>query len=44
MAGVAGIVLGATPRFASPACLVISGDSIVVSDANAILLLRHVVK
>jgi len=41
IAGVAGIVLGATPRFAFPTSLAIVGDSIVVSDANAILLLRH---
>ena len=40
-AGVAGIVLGAIPQFASPQGLVIAGDSIVISDANAILLLRH---
>jgi sugar lactone lactonase YvrE len=44
MAGVAGIVLGAAPRFALPAFLAISGDSLVISDANAILLLRHVVE
>jgi hypothetical protein len=36
-----GILLGPTPRFASPQSLAIIGDSIVVSDANAILLLRH---
>ena len=40
-AGMAGIVLGATPRFASPRSLAIVGDSIVISNANAILLLRH---
>ena len=40
-AGVAGILLGATPRFAFPQSLAIVGDSIVVSDANAILVLRH---
>ncbi len=44
MGGVVGIVLGAAPRFASPAFLAISGDSLVVSDANAILLLRHAIK
>jgi sugar lactone lactonase YvrE len=41
MAGVAGILLGATPRFAFPQSLAIVGDSIVLSDTNAILLLRH---
>jgi sugar lactone lactonase YvrE len=40
-AGMAGILLGATPRFALPRSLAIVGDSIVVSDTNAILLLRH---
>jgi sugar lactone lactonase YvrE len=40
-AGVSGILLGATPRFASPHGLAIVGDSLVVSDSNAILLLRH---
>jgi len=39
--GVIGVVLGATPRFASPQGLAIMGDSLVISDANAILLLRH---
>jgi len=37
----AGILLGATPRFAIPLSLAIAGDSIVVSDNNAILLLHH---
>jgi hypothetical protein len=37
----AGILLGATPRFASPRSLAIVGDSIVLSDTNAILLFRH---
>jgi hypothetical protein len=41
MAGVYGVVLGETPRFALPTYLAIVGDSIVVSDTNAILLLRH---
>jgi DNA-binding beta-propeller fold protein YncE len=40
-AGMGRIVLGAIPRFAAPQGLAIVGDSIVVSDANAILLLRH---
>jgi sugar lactone lactonase YvrE len=39
-AGVSGILLGASPRFAFPRSLAISGDTIVLSDANAILLLR----
>jgi sugar lactone lactonase YvrE len=41
VAGMGAIVLGATPRFASPSGLAIAGDSIVASDTNAILLLRH---
>jgi len=40
-AGVAGILLGAAPRFSFPKSLQIVDDSLVVSDANAILLLRH---
>jgi sugar lactone lactonase YvrE len=40
-AGVAGIILGATPRLAFPSNLAIVGDSIVFSDDNAILVLRH---
>jgi len=40
-AGMAGILLGATLRFGFPQGLAIAGDSIVVSDTNAILLLRH---
>jgi hypothetical protein len=40
-AGMTGILLGAMPRFAFPQGLAIAGDSLVVSDANAILLLRH---
>ncbi|HEX7837343.1 MAG TPA: NHL repeat-containing protein [Kofleriaceae bacterium] len=40
-AGMAGILLGATPRFASPQNLAIAGDSLVIVDTNAILLLRH---
>jgi secreted PhoX family phosphatase len=40
-AGMAGILLGVTPRFAFPRSLAIIGDSIVVCDTNAILLLRH---
>jgi sugar lactone lactonase YvrE len=39
--GVIGILLGEKPRFALPQFLAIVGDSIVVSDANATLLLRH---
>ena len=40
MAGVAGILLGATPRFGFPQSLAIIGGSIIVSDANALLRLR----
>ncbi len=41
LVGMQGIALGVPPRFAFPVSLAISGDSIVISDANAILLLRH---
>jgi sugar lactone lactonase YvrE len=41
MAELEGIHLGETPRFALPSNLTISGDSIVISDANAVLLLHH---
>jgi sugar lactone lactonase YvrE len=37
----AGILLGASPRFSFPGGLAIVGDSIVISDTNSILLLRH---
>jgi hypothetical protein len=37
----ASVLLGESPRFAFPKYLAIVGDSIVVSDNNAILLLRH---
>jgi sugar lactone lactonase YvrE len=40
-AGVAGVLLGARPRFALPRGLAIVGDSLVISDGHAILLLRH---
>jgi sugar lactone lactonase YvrE len=40
-AGAAGILLGSLPRFSFPGGLVIVGDSIVISDTNSILLLRH---
>jgi sugar lactone lactonase YvrE len=40
--GVAGIRIGAMPRFGFPAGLVIAGDSLFVSDTNAILVLRHI--
>jgi sugar lactone lactonase YvrE len=36
--GVIGVLLGEVPRFASPRSLAIVGDSIVISDANALLL------
>jgi NHL repeat len=41
VAGLAEIVLGATPRFLFPESVAIVGDSLVISDINAILLLRH---
>jgi sugar lactone lactonase YvrE len=44
VAGVIGIVPGPAPRFAFPAGLAILGDALVVSDGNAVLLLRHVVQ
>lgn len=40
--GVAGILLGAAPRFSSPQFLTVAGDSIVVTDNRAVLRLRHV--
>jgi sugar lactone lactonase YvrE len=42
--GVTGVVLGTSPRFEFPGGVAIVGDSLVVSDANAILLLEHVVR
>jgi hypothetical protein len=42
--GEIGIKLGAMPRFASPVGLAIAGDALIVSDTNAILLLRNVVR
>lgn len=39
--GVAGILLGAAPRLSGPIGLALVGDSVVISDSNAILLLRH---
>ena len=44
MAGATGIVLGASPRLAAPQGVAIVGDSLVISDTNAILLLRHGVR
>jgi DNA-binding beta-propeller fold protein YncE len=41
MVGMQGIALGGTPRLASPIGLATIGDSIIISDTNAILLLRH---
>jgi hypothetical protein len=40
-AGVTGILLGPAPRFTGPRGLVVIGDSIAVSDANAILRLHN---
>jgi sugar lactone lactonase YvrE len=42
-AGKMGIVLGAHPGLASPSGLAILGDSLVVTDTDAILLLHHAV-
>lgn len=39
--GVAGISLGMAPRFTHPEGLAILGDSLLITDANAILVLRH---
>jgi sugar lactone lactonase YvrE len=41
MAGVSGILLGATPRLETPSYLAIAGDSIVISELDSILVLRH---
>jgi hypothetical protein len=38
-----GTRLGTSPRFNSPHGLAILGDSLVITDANAVLLLSHVV-
>jgi hypothetical protein len=40
-AGVTGVLLGPAPRFTGPRGLTVIGDSIAISDANAILRLRH---
>jgi sugar lactone lactonase YvrE len=40
-AGVAGIVLGTAPRLAFPNDLTVAGDSLVITDNRAVLLLRH---
>lgn len=39
--GVAEISLGMAPRFTGPEGLAIIGDSIIITDVNAILVLRH---
>lgn len=36
-----GIVLGTTPRLAFPNDLTVAGDSLVITDNRAVLLLRH---
>ncbi|HWO23675.1 MAG TPA: hypothetical protein VNO30_33265 [Kofleriaceae bacterium] len=41
MAGTTGIVLGTTPGFGFLTSLAVIGDSLVINDTNAILLLRH---
>jgi sugar lactone lactonase YvrE len=43
-AGHTGILLGAAPRFQAPNSLTIVGDDLIISDANAILRLRHAVQ
>jgi DNA-binding beta-propeller fold protein YncE len=40
-AGRAGIILGTSPGLAFPTTLALVGDSIIVGDSSAILLLRH---
>ena len=40
-AAAAGIQLGATPRLASPRAVTLVDDSIVITDSNAVLVLRH---
>jgi hypothetical protein len=40
MVGVKGIILGTPPQFAFPGSLATIGDSIVISDSHAILVLR----
>jgi hypothetical protein len=34
-------VLGASPGFNYPAAIAVSGDSLVIVDINAVLLLHH---
>jgi hypothetical protein len=38
---VSGVLLGTAPRLAFPGSLVVAGDSLVISDLNAILVFRH---
>jgi len=40
-AGVSGILLGASPRFAGPQGVTVSGEDLIISDTDAILVLRH---
>jgi hypothetical protein len=40
-AGVSGIRFGAVPQFGAPEALAIVGDSLVIADTHAIVLLRH---
>ena len=42
-AGVKGVILGKTPRFANPRNLVVVDDALVISDAHALLVLHGVV-
>ena len=39
--GAAGVVLGSTPGFDSPSGIAVAGTSLVITDANAVLLLRN---
>ena len=41
VAGMKGILLGTTPRLSSPKSVAVTGDSIIIADYNAILVLRH---
>ncbi|MEO7731310.1 MAG: hypothetical protein ABIY55_10080, partial [Kofleriaceae bacterium] len=39
--GVRGLTLGGSPQFALPQAIALSGDSLIITDANAVLILRH---
>jgi hypothetical protein len=42
--GAAGIVLGPSPRLAYPQALAIVGDSLVIGDSQALLVLRYALR